>query len=81
MKRNRPRGLLSPIDRIVRLTIGFMILVFAYTLSLPTLDFAELHMVTVYLWVTVMVSWDPFYAIVHKIRKMRYEERVMSGKF
>ncbi len=81
MIRNKPQALIGPIDRIIRVSIGFMILIFAYTLPLPTLDFAELHMVTVYLWVTVMVSWDPFYAIARKIKQARMERRVMSGKF
>lgn len=81
MDTRKPLVVLHPVDRILRFAIGSIILGLAYALDMPTLKFAFLHVVTSYIWVTVMIAWDPFYYSVVKIRRMLADRAAINGRF
>ena len=81
MNIRKPLVVLHPVDRMLRFWIGLVILGIAYAVEMPTLKFAFLHVVTSYIWVTVMIAWDPLYFIVQKIRQKYNDHAAINGKF
>ena len=81
MKPTQPKMLIRPTDRILRSAIGFLLIIIAYTTKMSMDYFATLHICAVYLWATTLVGWDPFYAIVDKIKRVRRRNRIMDGRF
>ena len=71
---------LGMMDRILRFQIGLIILVTAYVSDLTILPFAFMHIVTVYIWLTMLIAWDPFYYVVKFIRRKYIEIAVMYGR-
>jgi len=71
----------GPIDRLARAGLGLIILLFTYSLDLPILQFAILHGLVCFIWLTALTGWDPFYHIV-KITWKAYRTRSgISGRF
>ena len=81
MYERKPLVTLHPVDRMLRFVVGLIILGLAYALDMPTLKFAFLHMVTSYIWVTVMIAWDPFYFVVARFRQIIKDRDGMNGRF
>ncbi len=77
----RIKNTVGPIDRIFRGFIGLIILIICYSLNLPILDFAILHIITVYFWVTGLTGWDPIYAIVKTAWGNAKETMSINGRF
>ena len=75
------KNTVGPIDRIFRGFIGLMILVISYSLDLAILDFAIMHIVSVYFWVTGLTGWDPFYAIAKTTWHNAKETMSINGRF
>ena len=75
------KNMVGPMDRIFRSFIGLMGLVTAYSLDLNILDFAIMHIITVYLWVTGLTGWDPFYAITKTAWNSAKDNLAINGRF
>jgi len=73
--------IVGTVDRLIRFTIGFVILIIAYILNFSILHFAELHAITIYLWVSALTGWDPFYAISNQILKFYRTSAAINGRF
>jgi hypothetical protein len=73
--------IIGPYDRIIRVMIGFLVLVVTYALHLSSNLFAIMHILSVYLWITTMIVWDPVYAAVFKIMDIYREYKLMRGDF
>jgi len=74
-------ALIGPFDRIFRVVIGVMLLIFTYALHLTNTWFAAMHLAAVYLWITTMVVWDPAYAVVYKVIITYREYKNLRGEF
>ncbi|MDH5230754.1 MAG: DUF2892 domain-containing protein [Gammaproteobacteria bacterium] len=72
---------ISPVSRIVRFFIGFFIALLAYVLPISMFEFAMHHVITLVLWLTAAVGWDPITAIVIGLKKKYEHYTVMAGKF
>ena len=62
------KTLVSILDRMARVCLGFLTLVFAFALPLTSDWFAGLTIASTYPLLTGVVAWDPFYAIFEVIK-------------
>ena len=66
---NKPKkALVSILDRMARVCLGFITLVFAFALPLTSDWFAGLTLASTYPLLTGVVAWDPFYAVFDAIK-------------
>jgi len=75
------KNTVGPIDRILRGFIGLMILITTHSLNLTILDFALLHIITVYFWVTGLTGWDPVYALIKGAWGNAKDTMGINGRF
>jgi hypothetical protein len=73
--------IVGPIDRIFRFFIGLMILITAYVFDVHIVEFAVLHVICLYFWLSMLLGWDPFYGVIFKIRRFYLDHRGMNGNF
>lgn len=71
----------GPIDRLLRGGIGLIILLFTYALHYTILEFAALHVLVCFIWLTAMTGWDPFYFIVKRAWSAYKDHAAMNGRF
>ena len=71
----------GPIDRLLRGGIGLIILLFTYSLDLHILQFAGLHVVVCFIWLTALTGWDPVYYLVKKLWEAYKDNAAINGKF
>ncbi|MDH5301294.1 MAG: hypothetical protein OEW58_08035 [Gammaproteobacteria bacterium] len=74
-------SLIGPFDRILRVVFGVMLLIVTYAMNITSTWFAAMHVLTIYLWITTMVVWDPFYAVINKCVEIYREHRDLRGEF
>lgn len=71
----------GPVDRVVRAAVGLIILTASFTLQLSIFEMTEFFSVTIYLWLTGLTRWDPFYALFYKLFYAYKTNSAIKGKF
>ena len=71
----------GPIDRMVRGGIGLIILLFTYAVPMHILEFAGLHVVVCFIWLTGMTGWDPVYYLVKRLWEAYKDHAAINGRF
>ncbi|MDH5546577.1 MAG: DUF2892 domain-containing protein [Gammaproteobacteria bacterium] len=59
----------SNLDRMTRVFLGAMTMVFAFALPLTAKWFAGLTLASTYPLFTGIMAWDPFYALINVVRE------------
>jgi len=78
---NNANEVVGPVDRIVRAAIGFMILASSFALPLSIFEMTEMFIATIYLWLTGLTRWDPFYAVFYKVYHAYKTSSAIRGRF
>lgn len=71
----------GPIDCMLRSVIGLVIMVASFVLPLSIFDMTKLFGITIYLWVTGITRWDPFYLIVFTLWDKYKTDAAIKGRF
>ena len=71
----------GPIDCMLRTVVGLIIMVASFVLSLTIFEMTELLGVTIYLWVTAITKWDPFYLIFYSLWEKYKTDAAIKGRF
>ncbi len=73
--------IVGPIDRMIRGTIAFLVIVLSFTLPLTIFEFAAFCGVTIFFFFTALTRWDPFYAVVHLFWQNYKDNAAINGRF
>ena len=57
------------IERMSRAFIGFMLLLFSFTVAINSEWFSTLQLVAMYPLLTALIAWDPVYFIIDIIKE------------
>jgi len=71
----------GPIDSMLRIVIGLIILVTPFVLSLSIFDMSKMFGITIYLWVTGITRWDPFYLVTLSLWDKYKTDAAIKGRF
>ncbi|MDH5259406.1 MAG: DUF2892 domain-containing protein [Gammaproteobacteria bacterium] len=76
-----PNQVVGTIDCMFRGVAGLIILVASFAFSLSIFEMTELFSLTIYLWLTGITGWDPFYAIFYAVWRKYKANSGINGRF